>query len=1332
MNNQGKPSPYGSLVHKPEHYNILMQLETSRNPDYIKDPFINKNGTAGPLQLRRTAFEDLQKHGWLKDQEYDSISGPMATAAGMKYADLIANHYGLKDPYWNALAYKEGPTLAKKLYDRHKGSIKKALQDSEMPAEGVDYLIKYSKTKLADYAKQTAVSPYIKDMYNTITRGGDINSIDPAKYQTTEVPKFKEGDEVTNPGFLSFPGMTKYTAPFAPAVGMLSNAVGFSANTKSDLFQGAGLGALSGFLSGGLPGVVLGGGASLLAYGSKMAGEENAKYEAEQAELKARTIPGRTGFESPLQYAAEGGPTVTKDTIYPNPTNQFLFEKYKKDGVLPKFIVNETGSTPGRELSGFEKGLKKADDVLSAPARYMVQAITGKYQDPSEAWGYNNPQGFWQNAANVGIDIVADPMNLLGVGIAEKVGFKTIPKLTKLGKASEIGNTVGDVVIKADLDLARKYMSDPKNLKDFYKGKVDSKFNDFVNIAYREMPEIKTVVEKSLKLNKPEVAMALINDAIKIKEGGGNYNKKTPVYPESNFGPLASGYKAAVPNLGMKFQSKVVQKKTIPKKIVQTNNTVEPIKEDDIINISRYNKLVGGVRIPISEKEHAEILSKGKVFTVKGQTIPDNIRPKVRFTEKKEEGGYVEGKQYVLPEYEIKKVPKYQMGNPVEPKYTSMVMSINGPYSSELQKFLNDKNTQVVPMSMDGTNSYTATNDPFYDSNEPLKDLDPIQITANRIYDPLDVMYKVQTLNNFAKGTKRDKQLTSIFETISKLKDKPLLNKLNVTNNKFKLGGEPDIVPPGNLSPLQTEKDEFVIHPNFDVTKSAARLPHSAMTNEVTDTLTAQQTDEQGNVIAPGAYVVSADKKMAIPKSLAEQVNLGIAPAYYSEDMHLPQAEEMNFAKLLYGGKVRMTPAELTKATLKKYPKSVRNEDEDLFAEKGTMANKAARIMPLELIKGLNDFMRDTNELAEGFEEDSDDPDEMKMGGKVKKCRTGGYVDKYSPGGEIDINKLMQEQLARLQAQQNAPLPYEVGALPQALNMGAGAFGMAALAAQNPISKIYQPDASILRDTAKPFSNAPIKSVFDNAQATQNQAIQNAANTSGVRQQDIPSLFSENNLVNAENQAILGNMQNNAQLGRKYASDIIGWQARGVEGENRNITDLNRHIGQIGTLGADTITNAGNIVAGTQTYKQARDANINENIFNLAQSAQMLKMYESMMPKTNTGSDTSAVPTSNTGTTIDNKGVVRQPVPQQGFESNTSYSNVPPSFLGKSPLTVPGDLNNITAPDEILPQQLPFDPNSFRGVPIDANDGFTYTKNPITGKWTKTKTENKIKNQPYQ
>ena len=636
MDNQKKPSKYGTLYHKPEHYERLWMLESSRKPEYLNNTFEADNERAGGMQLRRIAFDELQNKGYFKGRKYEEITPNEAMAGAMKYSSIIADNYGLTNEYWNALAFKEGPTAIKALYDKHQGNLKKAMNDPALRTEGREYLTKYLKTKLSDQINEKPT--YVKDMYKVILEGGDINSVDPKKYFVSntvkkaqaglEIKKEDNGWELNN--MMTMPGMTKYTAGLSPITSTMANSIGLNGQTKGDLLGGAGLGALSGFLSGGLPGAVLGGGASLLAYGSKMAGEENAKYEAEQAELKARTIPGRTGFESPLQYAAEGGPTVTKDTIYPNPTNQFLFEKYKKDGVLPKFIVNETGSTPGRELSGFEKGLKKADDVLSAPARYMVQAITGKYQDPSEAWGYNNPQGFWQNAANVGIDIVADPMNLLGVGIAEKVGFKTIPKLTKLGKASEIGNTVGDVVIKADLDLARKYMSDPKNLKDFYKGKVDSKFNDFVNIAYREMPEIKTVVEKSLKLNKPEVAMALINDAIKIKEGGGNYNKKTPVYPESNFGPLASGYKAAVPSINKAKITKKLVKTAKPSIINQAITNVEnKVAEEKKIVIPQHSKMVNGQRIPITEKEANEIMSKGKVSTAPGQTIKEKDRKNV-------------------------------------------------------------------------------------------------------------------------------------------------------------------------------------------------------------------------------------------------------------------------------------------------------------------------------------------------------------------------------------------------------------------------------------------------------------------------------------------------------------------------------------------------------------------------------------------------------------------------------------------------------------------------------------------------------------------------------
>lgn len=517
MDNQGKPSPYGSLVHKPEHYNILMQLETSRNPDYIKDPFINKNGTAGPLQLRRTAFEDLQKHGWLKDQEYDSISGPMATAAGMKYADLIANHYGLKDPYWNALAYKEGPTLAKKLYDRHKGSIKKALQDSEMPAEGVDYLIKYSKTKLADYAKQTAVSPYIKDMYNTITRGGDINSIDPAKYQTTEVPKFKEGDEVTNPGFLSFPGMTKYTAPFAPAVGMLSNAVGFSANTKSDLFQGAGLGALSGFLSGGLPGAVLGGGASLLAYGSKMAGEENAKYEAEQAELKARTIPGREGMEMPLMYGKQGGEVV------PRLLNNFI-KKYSGGGFSTEGyrsnspdVDNSMNIIPGGNIS-----MKDVNFPVNA-----FPITDGQIQGP---FTMTPDKEYKFSSADAVIEI---PEAQMGEEIGKEIKNILLPEIEIVGKkrrkfdtALDIMGQVGSLFLGKKYDsLENKYVEEP--LSGAMKVALDHALNVAMPIEAGSLKFFENAGNKLKSLLKNKNSSLIKSEVV-----GGNSNNEIFKNPE--------------------------------------------------------------------------------------------------------------------------------------------------------------------------------------------------------------------------------------------------------------------------------------------------------------------------------------------------------------------------------------------------------------------------------------------------------------------------------------------------------------------------------------------------------------------------------------------------------------------------------------------------------------------------------------------------------------------------------------------------------------------------------------------------------------------------------
>jgi hypothetical protein len=74
-----------------------------------------------------------------------------------------------------------------------------------------------------------------------------------------------------------------------------------------------------------------------------------------------------------------------------------------------------------------ESMLRGAGEVLAYPQRKLTEYLTGTYQDPSSAFGFNSnlpitPIGGvpgW--AANMAIDMVADPLNLIGVGIGAKV-----------------------------------------------------------------------------------------------------------------------------------------------------------------------------------------------------------------------------------------------------------------------------------------------------------------------------------------------------------------------------------------------------------------------------------------------------------------------------------------------------------------------------------------------------------------------------------------------------------------------------------------------------------------------------------------------------------------------------------------------------------------------------------------------------------------------------------------------------------------------------------------------------------------------------------------------
>jgi len=69
---------------------------------------------------------------------------------------------------------------------------------------------------------------------------------------------------------------------------------------------------------------------------------------------------------------------------------------------------------------------------MSAPARTATYLLTGKYQDPSQALGINNPIGAFIT------DAILDPVNLIGAGLGKKaIRFKPNPEMMYRGLGEE-------------------------------------------------------------------------------------------------------------------------------------------------------------------------------------------------------------------------------------------------------------------------------------------------------------------------------------------------------------------------------------------------------------------------------------------------------------------------------------------------------------------------------------------------------------------------------------------------------------------------------------------------------------------------------------------------------------------------------------------------------------------------------------------------------------------------------------------------------------------------------------------------------------------------------
>lgn len=84
------------------------------------------------------------------------------------------------------------------------------------------------------------------------------------------------------------------------------------------------------------------------------------------------------------------------------------------------------------------------DYLASYPQAAMMKGLTGKYGEPSDKIGYENPEGFLQNAWNFGVNAIADPTNIGGVGLIDdvaKMGLKGAAKNSVKNIGSSIKNT---------------------------------------------------------------------------------------------------------------------------------------------------------------------------------------------------------------------------------------------------------------------------------------------------------------------------------------------------------------------------------------------------------------------------------------------------------------------------------------------------------------------------------------------------------------------------------------------------------------------------------------------------------------------------------------------------------------------------------------------------------------------------------------------------------------------------------------------------------------------------------------------------------------------------
>jgi hypothetical protein len=222
---------------------------------------------------------------------------------------------------------------------------------------------------------------------------------------------------------------------------------------------------------------------------------------------------------------------------------------------------------------------------LAVGQHALTYGTTGKVQDPDEAWGYNTNEGwfdsagaFGRNLADAGLNIGADPSNLVGAGIVTK-GKGFINALTK-GKALSKGIArYGDDLIQASKAAGKIKLPTYSNA---YRWQADVVPESLVNAGRSLTPEQQSLTGSWYTHDVNQLPFYM-----RTRPGSGNVNVSR--LSDTKIANLESNMSDAARGMSGKTESVAASNTSLPGELILPKSLKDKVKQFKFdVNPSEY------------------------------------------------------------------------------------------------------------------------------------------------------------------------------------------------------------------------------------------------------------------------------------------------------------------------------------------------------------------------------------------------------------------------------------------------------------------------------------------------------------------------------------------------------------------------------------------------------------------------------------------------------------------------------------------------------------------------------------------------------------------------